>query len=75
MEWLAEVGRSEENVPESDISMVNVIFSELAVAFDDFHPYVEHFSLVPAIGLGCFPILNQIEQAVLKIPKDHHQGV
>jgi hypothetical protein len=55
---LAEVGGSEKYVPQSDVSMINVVFSELTIPLDDFHPDVEHLRLVPAIGLGCFTILN-----------------
>lgn len=55
--------------------MVDVVFPQLSVPLDDFHPDIHDFLFIPAVPLRLFAILHDIEQTRLEILKDHHKSV
>ena len=60
MEGFEQIGRGEENIAKSEIPMVNVVLSELAVPLDDLTPDKEDFRLIPSVALRGLPVHNQI---------------
>jgi hypothetical protein len=55
--------------------MIDIVFPEFSVRFDDFHPDVHGFYFIPAIVLRLLAILHDIEQTGLEVLKYHDKGI
>ena len=54
--------------------MINVVFPEFTITFDNFHPNEENLNFIPPIPLSWLAIHGQIKQICLKIPENHDKS-
>ena len=60
MERLIGVRWSIKDVAESDISMVDVVFSEFSISLNDFHPNIHDLRFTPSIFLRLSAVLHDV---------------
>lgn len=63
-----------EDIWKSEIPMINIIFSEFTISFDNLHPNEENLNLIPSIPLSWLSIHGQIKEIGLKIPENHDKS-